>query len=434
MVRAESSSIVRLSTRDIAPVDRLNYASWILSSSLAPSALSTRTPAEYELEVAALELPSIAIVAQNGSPQRSVRSQAEIRRTSQRYCFLVLVLAGSWHVTSVTRSRFGAGDLIFYDSRDPLDNDLLLPWSAFNLQLSEQFVRKYADVYAGDERWHALEIPEGDRFDWPASSTYIRRPTFLTGIPADPPAIADVEHARVLALLGDSVTTDHISPAGSIKKESPAGRYLIESGVEPRDFNSYGARRGNHEVMVRGTFANIRLKNLLVPGVEGGVTVHLPSGTQMSIYDAAERYRADGTALIVIAGKEYGTGSSRDWAAKGPRLLGVRAVLAESYERIHRSNLIGMGVVPLQFAEGFTYHSIGLSGRETYDIIGLQDAVRAESAPKRVVTVRATAPGTAPIEFTAFARLDTPQEREYYRHGGILHFVLRQLLGQGTTN
>jgi aconitate hydratase len=237
---------------------------------------------------------------------------------------------------------------------------------------SDMFRSSYAEVFAGDERWASLDVPGGDRFAWDEGSTYVRRPPFFDGMPDAPAEVGDVAGARVLAVLGDSVTTDHISPAGAIKRDSPAGRYLVEHGVEPRDFNSYGSRRGNHEVMMRGTFANIRLRNQLAPGTEGGVTIHLPSGEQTSIYDAAMRYAQEGTPLVVLAGKEYGSGSSRDWAAKGTKLLGVRAVIAESFERIHRSNLVGMGVLPLQFADGDSVASLGLTGHETFSIAGLE--------------------------------------------------------------
>jgi aconitate hydratase len=293
----------------------------------------------------------------------------------------------------------------------------------------EMFQRQYATVFEGDDQWRSLPTPESELFAWEPESTYVKHPPYFVDMPRNPGAVADIHGARVLALLGDSITTDHISPAGSIKLDSPAGRYLREHGVAPKDFNSYGSRRGNHEVMMRGTFANVRLRNRLNPEVEGGMTTLLPDGEVMSIYDASMRYQQAGVPLIVIAGKEYGTGSSRDWAAKGPRLLGVRAVIAESYERIHRSNLIGMGVLPLQFEEGDGYASRGLTGRETYDITGLQESVQGQTAETRIVRVRATSPDAATIEFTAFARLDTPQERQYYRHGGILQFVLRQLLG-----
>ncbi len=285
---------------------------------------------------------------------------------------------------------------------------------------SAMFQKSYADVFQGDERWQGLPVPEGDRFAWEPDSTYIRRAPYFDGMPAQPKPILDIRGARVLCLLGDSITTDHISPAGSIRKTLPAGQYLIAQGVEPVDFNSYGARRGNHEVMVRGTFANVRLKNLLAPGTEGPFTVHLPDGAPMTIFDASVKYQAEGTALVVLAGKEYGSGSSRDWAAKGPRLLGVRAVIAQSYERIHRSNLVGMGILPLQFQGDQSAASLGLTGKERYDIAGLAEL------PKQV-TVKATADDGKVTEFKATVRIDTPQEQQYYRHGGILEYVLRQL-------
>jgi aconitate hydratase len=290
---------------------------------------------------------------------------------------------------------------------------------------SQMFRHSYASVYQGDENWTSIQVPAGQRYAWDAHSTYVKNPPYFQGMTMTPPALADVHGARALAVLGDSVTTDHISPAGNIAKSSPAARYLIEQGVQPQDFNSYGARRGNHEVMMRGTFANIRLRNLLVPGVEGGVTVHLPGGEQMSIYDAAMRYQKEGTPLVVLAGREYGTGSSRDWAAKGTMLLGVKAVIAESFERIHRSNLIGMGVAPLQFLPRQNVSSLKLSGREVFDIAGLSHGDATE------VTVKATPAEGKPIEFKARVRIDTPKEREYYRHGGILQYVLRQLATAG---
>jgi aconitate hydratase len=285
---------------------------------------------------------------------------------------------------------------------------------------SDMFRKSYAEVFDGDERWNTLEVPTGDSFAWGEDSTYVRRPPFFEHLEPEPEPIRDIEGARVLAVLGDSVTTDHISPAGSIKRDGPAGQYLIEHGVQPKDFNSYGSRRGNHEVMMRGTFANIRLRNQLVPGTEGGVTIHLPDEDQMSIYDAAMRYQEEGTPLVVLAGKEYGSGSSRDWAAKGTSLLGVRAVIAQSFERIHRSNLVGMGVLPLQFGDGDSVQSLGLTGREVFAIAGLADA---EEVP-RELTVCAN-----DKEFTVTVRIDTPNEQRYYRHGGILQFVLRDLVG-----
>jgi len=288
---------------------------------------------------------------------------------------------------------------------------------------AEMFTKGYADVFTGDDNWRGLDVPTGERFAWQNESTYVRQPPYFDGMRTDPDPLQDITGARVLALLGDSVTTDHISPAGSIKADSPAGRYLVEHGVQRRDFNSYGSRRGNHEVMIRGTFANIRLRNQLAPGTEGGVTRHLPDGEQMSIYDAAQRYASDGVPLLIIAGAEYGSGSSRDWAAKGTLLLGARAVLATSYERIHRSNLIGMGVLPLQFRAGDSPQSLGLTGEETYSVVGLRDS---DTVPT-TVTVRVEGSGES-REFTADVRIDTPAEAEYYRHGGILQYVLRQLL------
>jgi aconitate hydratase len=288
---------------------------------------------------------------------------------------------------------------------------------------SAMFKKSYAGVFKGDELWNAIPIPQGKIYSWDAASTYVKNPPYFVGMDKTPKPVADIVNARVLALLGDSVTTDHISPAGNISRTSPAARYLGSLGVQPKDFNSYGARRGNHEVMMRGTFANIRLRNLLVPGTEGGVTAHIPSGEQMSIYDAAMRYKESGTPLVIIAGKEYGTGSSRDWAAKGTMLLGVRAVIAESFERIHRSNLIGMGVLPLQFKPGETAQSLGLTGRETYSIVGIS------GGEARTVNVTATSEDGKARQFEARVRIDTPKEREYFQHGGILHYVLRQLAG-----
>ncbi len=283
----------------------------------------------------------------------------------------------------------------------------------------EMFTSSYGEVFDGDERWNSLEVPSGDRFSWADDSTYVRRPSFLENVPREPSTPEDIAGARVLAKLGDSVTTDHISPAGAIKKGSPAALYLNGHGVEQKDFNSYGSRRGNHEVMVRGTFANIRLRNQLAPGTEGGVTRHVPDGEEMTIYDAAIKYAEEGVPLIVLAGKEYGSGSSRDWAAKGTNLLGVRAVIAESFERIHRSNLVGMGVLPLQFMDGENAESLGLTGEEQFSVSGV------EGGKAKAVTVRADGK-----EFKARVRIDTPKEVQYYQHGGILPFVLRQLLAQ----
>ncbi|HEY6211139.1 MAG TPA: aconitate hydratase AcnA, partial [Vicinamibacterales bacterium] len=286
---------------------------------------------------------------------------------------------------------------------------------------SDMFRRQYADVFSGDERWQKLPVPSGDRFTWENQSTYIRNPPFFETITMETAAVVDIAGARALALLGDSITTDHISPAGSIKKDSPAGKYLIAHGVEPRDFNSYGARRGNHEVMMRGTFANVRLRNQLAPGTEGGWTTLLPDGDVMTIYDAAMKYQERGVPLIVIAGKEYGSGSSRDWAAKGTLLLGVKVVIAESFERIHRSNLVNMGVLPLQFNAGLSAATLGLVGRELFSVVGLAHSLK----PGGTITVRAD-----DVEFQTIARIDTPEELVAFRHGGILPYVLRQLVGR----
>jgi aconitate hydratase len=295
---------------------------------------------------------------------------------------------------------------------------------------TEFFSKEYAEVFEGDRNWNSLKVPAGNIYDWKADSTYIKQPPYFETLVDPLTFVRDLTGLRALAVLGDSITTDHISPAGSIPKDSPAGKYLISLGVTPADFNSYGSRRGNHEVMVRGTFANIRLKNQMVPGVEGGWTVHLPDGEQMSIYDAAMEYKAEGVPLLVIAGKEYGSGSSRDWAAKGTLLLGVRAVLAESFERIHRSNLVQMGVLPVQFEEGVNSESLGLTGQETYDLRNIPAAIAAAEN----VHATATKPNGKKIEFELKARIDTPQEAEYYRNGGILPYVLRQLIAANTAS
>jgi aconitate hydratase len=291
---------------------------------------------------------------------------------------------------------------------------------------SEMFAKSYGEVFEGDERWRGLSVPKGQTYAWDKDSTYIQQAPYFDDMAVKPAPVEEIRNARVLAVLGDSVTTDHISPAGSIKKDSPAGKYLQEHGVKPADFNSYGSRRGNHEVMVRGTFANVRLRNKLV-ATEGGFTRYLPTNTEMSIFDASEKYHADKTPLVILAGKEYGSGSSRDWAAKGPALLGVRAVIAESYERIHRSNLVGMGILPLQFPAGQNAESLKLTGEEAFEIAGIRDLIEHFSAG-RTVKVKATPQGKAAIEFDALVRIDTPQEALYYANGGILQYVLRQLL------
>jgi aconitate hydratase len=285
---------------------------------------------------------------------------------------------------------------------------------------AESFKKSYGDVFKGDERWQSLQVAKSETYHWEAASTYVQNPPYFVGINRTPPGIPTISGARCLALLGDSITTDHISPAGDIKKDGPAGKYLVEHGVQRADFNSFGSRRGNHEVMMRGTFANTRIKNAMVPGVEGGVTRHLPDGAQMSIYDAAMQYQQEKVPLIVLAGKEYGTGSSRDWAAKGTILLGVKAVISESFERIHRANLVGMGVAPLNFTDGQSAQSLGLDGTEVFDIAGLTRGARE-------VTVNAHKAAGGVVSFKARVRIDTPKEWEYYENGGVLHYMLRQL-------
>ena len=339
-------------------------------------------------------------------------------------------LAGSVGI-DLTREPLGVGS----DGR-PVHLADLWPSTAEVAEVVQRVVRgemyrdTYRDIYRGDERWRAIEVPEGATYAWDESSTYVKHPPYFVDMPDEAPPITDIEGARVLLKLGDSITTDHISPAGSIAPDSPAAAYLRERGVEPKDFNSYGSRRGNHEVMMRGTFANIRLKNQLAPGTEGSWTRHLPGGESMSVFDAAMKYTEEGLPTIVLAGSEYGTGSSRDWAAKGPRLLGVRAVIARSYERIHRSNLVGMGVLPLQFRDGESVESLGLTGEEVFDFVGLERAISTEFKTGNEITVRATTPDGSLRIFTVISRIDTLNEVSYYQHGGILHYVLRRLSAQ----
>lgn len=289
---------------------------------------------------------------------------------------------------------------------------------------TDMFHKEYAAVFEGDESWQSIQIPQSQTYEWAEDSTYIRHPPFFEGIDQPPEAITNIESARVLAVLGDSVTTDHISPAGNIKKDSPAGRYLQEHGIQPKDFNSYGSRRGNHEVMMRGTFANIRIKNEMLGGEEGGNTIYIPSGEKLAIYDAAMRYQKDDTPLVIIAGKEYGTGSSRDWAAKGTNLLGIKAVIAESFERIHRSNLVGMGVLPLQFIDGQNRQSLKLTGQEEISITGLSDQIQ----PHQSLDITVKREDGSTDTFKVLCRIDTLNEVEYFKAGGILHYVLRNLI------
>jgi aconitate hydratase len=367
--------------------------------------------------VAEGELVVCAVLSGNRNFEARIHSDVKANYLASPPLVVAYALAGRMDVDLLEeplgRDRDG-NDVFLRDlwpSRDEIDRVI-----GDSVQ-GEMFTNVYADVYTGDDRWRSLETPSGDLYAWDPGSTYVRLPPYFDGMPREPGPVEDIHGARCLVMLGDSVTTDHISPAGAIRPDSPAGLYLTGHGVERREFNSYGSRRGNHEVMMRGTFANVRMRNLLVEGSEGTWTAHLPDGEEMTIYDAAMRYRDEGVPTIVLAGKEYGTGSSRDWAAKGPNLLGVRAAIADSYERIHRSNLLMMGVLPLQFMPGENRESLGLTGREEFAIEGIDDADASE------VTVRADA-----TEFRARVRLDTPREREYLRHGGILQYVLRRLL------
>ena len=336
-------------------------------------------------------------------------------------------IAGNMHV-DITKDSLGDdkdGNPVYLKDLWPTGEEIDVAVSA--CVQAEMFMQSYGDVFRGPEAWRGLDVPQGSTFQWDDSSTYVKLPPYFQDMERDAPPITDVTGARCLLKLGDSVTTDHISPAAVFPEDSPAGQYLVSQGVAPKDFNSYGARRGNHEVMMRGTFANVRLRNQLAPGTEGGWTQFQPGGEQMTVFDAAMRYKEEGTPLVVLAGKEYGTGSSRDWAAKGPALLGVRVVIAESYERIHRSNLIGMGVLPLQFPEGKSADSLGLDGTETFEFVGLESAIETNFAVGNAVRVRATKTSGETVEFDAVSRIDTPNEVQYYKHGGILRYVLRRL-------
>jgi aconitate hydratase len=368
------------------------------------------------------DLAAVAVLSGNRNFEGRINPDVKMNYLASPPLVVAYALAGSMDVDLYTEplGQDSDGAAVFLRDLWPTSADV--ERVVGEAIAADMYTKDYADVFAGDARWQSLPTPEGDTFAWAPESTYVRKPPYFDDMPAEPAAVTDITGARVLAKLGDSVTTDHISPAGAIKKDSPAGQYLAEHGVEHRDFNSYGSRRGNHEVMIRGTFANIRLRNQLAPGTEGGVTRNFAAGGEVtSIYEASVAYAAQGTPLVVLAGKEYGSGSSRDWAAKGTALLGVRAVIAESYERIHRSNLIGMGVLPLQYPEGQTAESLGLTGEESVDITGV-DAL-ADAIPA-TVHVRA-----GDVEFDAVLRIDTPGEASYYRHGGIMQYVLRSLRG-----
>jgi len=384
-------------------------------------------PEEVSAAVQQSDLAVVSVLSGNRNFEGRINPDVKMNYLASPPLVIAYALAGSMDV-ALDRDPLGqdadGNDVYLRDLwPSPAEVDRVIAESLSK----EMFAKDYADVFAGDERWRSLPTPTGDTFEWADESTYVRKPPYFEGMQREPVPVRDITGARVLAKLGDSVTTDHISPAGSIKPDSPAGRYLAEHGVGKRDFNSYGSRRGNHEVMIRGTFANIRLRNLLLEGVEGGFTKNLLTGEQTSIYDAAQAYAEAGVPLVVLAGKEYGSGSSRDWAAKGTSLLGVRAVITESYERIHRSNLIGMGVLPLQFPDGESADSLGLDGTETFDISGIE--ALNEGATPRTVHVLARKESGESVEFDARVRIDTPGEAEYYRNGGILQYVLRSLVG-----
>jgi aconitate hydratase len=374
-------------------------------------------PDEISGAIADGDLVACAVLSGNRNFEARIHPDVKANYLASPPLVVAYALAGTMDIDLVTEplGRGSDGEDVYLRDLWPTAHEVSQTIaSSIN---GEMFRSTYADVFTGDATWQSMPAPEGELFAWDPGSTYVRRPPYFEGMSLEPGTVSDVEGARCLVWLGDSVTTDHISPAGSIKLESPAGKYLLEHGIERADFNSYGARRGNHEVMVRGTFANVRLRNRLVPGSEGTWTVHVPSGEEMTIYEASERYLAEGTPLVVLAGKEYGSGSSRDWAAKGPNLLGVKVVIAESYERIHRSNLLMMGVLPLQFLPGDSVESLGLTGREEFQVLGVDNGEATE------VTVRA-----GEMEFRARVRLDTPRERDYMRHGGILRYVVRRLL------
>ncbi|MGY0620237.1 aconitate hydratase [Lysobacter sp. A378] len=376
--------------------------------------------------VAQNDLSVSAVLSGNRNFEGRIHAETEMNFLASPPLVVAYALAGTMNINLLTDSLGTGSDGQPVYLKDVWPSSQEIAAVVDNVVQAQMFADGYANVFDGDDNWQGLEVPTANMFAWSDTSTYVRRPPYFDGMPRRPQALTDITGARVLALLGDSVTTDHISPAGAIKRDSPAGQYLMEQGVEPKDFNSYGSRRGNHEVMIRGTFANIRLRNQLVPGVEGGFTRHLPDGGQLSIFDASTKYQADGVPLIVIAGAEYGSGSSRDWAAKGTLLLGVKAVLTTSFERIHRSNLIGMGVLPLQFSAGDSAESLGLTGAETYSITGLAG----RDVPNTVtVRVEPDAGSGDAREFTATVRIDTPAEAAYFQHGGILQYVLRQLLG-----
>jgi aconitate hydratase A / 2-methylisocitrate dehydratase len=383
-------------------------------------------PEEVSAEIESRNLVVASVLSGNRNFEGRIQQQVRANYLASPPLVVAYALAGrmTLDLTTEPLGTDKAGAPVFLRELWPTEREIQQTMLAS--VTSTMFREQYADVFSGDDRWRHLQVPTGDRFAWEPDSTYIRNPPFFEHITMETTPVTDITGARALAILGDSITTDHISPAGSIKKDSPAGKYLIEHGVQPHDFNSYGARRGNHEVMMRGTFANIRLRNQLAPGTEGGWTTYQPAGEVMTIYDAAMKYKNAGVPLVILAGKEYGSGSSRDWAAKGTLLLGVRAVIAESFERIHRSNLVNMGVLPLQFQSGVSAASVGVTGREQFELTGIAQGLK----PGGLITVRAIAADGKVIEFQAVARIDTPEELVAFRHGGILPYVLRQLVGK----
>jgi aconitate hydratase len=383
-------------------------------------------PEDVSAEVEARNLVVASVLSGNRNFEGRIQQQVRANYLASPPLVVAYALAGRMTVDLTTEPIGVDKDGVPVYLRELWPTEREIQQTMLIAVTSAMFREQYADVFSGDERWKSLPVPTGDRFAWDEQSTYIRNPPFFEHITMETAPVKDINNARLLALLGDSITTDHISPAGSIKKDSPAGRYLMSRGVDPRDFNSYGARRGNHEVMMRGTFANVRLRNQIAPGTEGGWTTYHPGGDVMTIYDAAMKYKEAGVPLMVIAGKEYGSGSSRDWAAKGTLLLGVRVVIAESFERIHRSNLVNMGVLPLQFQPGVNAASLGLTGREQYDVVGVAQSLK----PGGLITVCACGDDDKKIEFQTIARIDTPEELVAFRHGGILPYVLRQLVGK----
>ena len=381
-------------------------------------------PDDVSAEVDARGLVVASVLSGNRNFEGRIQQQVRANYLASPPLVVAYALAGTMTLDLTTEPLGTGTDGRPVYLRDIWPSEREIQETMLSAVRADQFKKEYADVFRGDERWQKLQVPTGDRFSWDPDSTYVRNPPFLEDVTLVPPSLTDIVGGRALAILGDSITTDHISPAGSIKKDSPAGKYLMAHGVDPKDFNSYGARRGNHEVMMRGTFANVRLRNQLAPGTEGGWTTYQPAGEVMTIYDAAMKYKEAKVPLLVLAGKEYGSGSSRDWAAKGTLLLGVRAVIAESFERIHRSNLVNMGVLPLVFRDGADAASLGLTGMEVFEVLGIASGLQ----PAGTVMVRAT--GTKTIEFATTARIDTPEELVAFKHGGILPYVLRQLVGR----